>query len=158
MPRGGKYMTISKIIAVVAVVGFAALLPSPPALAQAKEPPACAAITFRPVPPGVADGESEAGMYKSRFGRINVKATVKGGMAQNYYVLVNDKKLADAGTLPASVASCAAQKKLPAPGKAVDACTGERFRVMIDRAGGKRYLALYALQGRTWQFCSGGAA
>jgi hypothetical protein len=125
--------------------------------AQAKEPPACAAITFRPVPAGMPDGQQEAGLYKSRFGRIVVAATVKGGQAQNYFVTVNNAKPAPAGTLPPSVAVCAAQKKLPAPGKTADVCQGDSFRVLIDRASGKRHVLLYAREGRNWQLCSAGA-
>jgi hypothetical protein len=137
----------------------AVVLLAPDALAQAKkEPPACAAITFRPVPPGAGDGETEAGMYKSRFGRINVKATVKGGQAQNYYVLVNDKKPGAATQLPPSVASCAQAKKLPAPGNPSEVCNGDSFKVLIDRAGDKRHVLLYARDGRNWRVCSAGVA
>ena len=138
---------------------FGLVLIAPDALAQAKkEPPSCAAITFRPVPPGVGDGEAEAGMYKSRFGRINVKATVKGGQAQNYYVTVNDKKPSAATQLPPSVASCAQAKKLPAPSNPSEVCNGDSFKVLIDRAGDKRHVLLYARDGRTWRVCSAGVA
>ena len=33
-------------------------------------------LTFRPVPPGLTDGEQDAGLYKSRFGKIALKAEV----------------------------------------------------------------------------------
>jgi len=153
-----KSLRLSILAAAAMAAGFAALQPASPALAQAKEPPACAAITFRPIPPGTGDGEQEAGMYKSRFGRIVVKGTVKGGQAEGYFVTVNNARPAAAATLPPSVAACAQTKKLPAPGAAASACAGDSFRVLIDRSAGKRYVLLYARQGRSWQMCSAGVA
>src|SRR5262249_28773835 len=98
-----------------------------------KEPPKCAAIAFRPVPSGMTDGEQDAGLYKSRFGKVEVRATVKQGEAQNYYVVVNGKPLSPlAGGVPKSAESCAQTKKMGAPGKATDACTGQRFTTVID--------------------------
>jgi hypothetical protein len=128
-----------------------------PAHAQKKEPPSCAAITFRPLPEGVTDGDQEAGLYKSRFGRVIVNGSVKGGRAETYFVTVNGKKLASAAA-PATAASCATTKKLPAPTGSMDACLGERFQVMIDRQGDKRYVALYTRTATGWKFCSGGTA
>jgi hypothetical protein len=143
--------------ALAGAAGLAVLVPAE-ALAQAKQPPACAAISFRPVPAGTGDGEQDAGLYKSRFGRIVVKATVKNGQAENYFVVVNNARPASAGELPPDVAACAREKKLPAPGGASAACTGDRFRVLIDRTGGKRYVLLYAYQARKWSLCSAGVA
>lgn len=142
----------------IAIVGLVSALGISPAWSQAKAPPSCAAISFRPVLPDATDGEHDAGVYKSRFGRIVVKSVVRGGRAENHYVTVNNNRPAAAGTLPASVASCAAEKKLPAPGQASDSCSGERFQVLINRAGDRRYILLYARQGSAWRLCSAGVA
>lgn len=143
-----------------AVIGFAALLLLPDtAFAQSKEPPSCSAITFRPLADGASDGEDEAGMYKSRFGRIVVNGSVKGGQAQNYYVTVNGSRpTAASGALPASVASCAQTKKLPAPGKPAEPCLGDRFQVLVSHADKKRHVLFYGRQGGKWQLCSAGTA
>jgi len=141
----------------LALAAAVTVMPAP-VLAQAKEPPACAAITFRPLTPDSGDGEHDAGVYKSRFGRIVVKGAVKGGRVENHFVTVNNSRPPAAGTLPASVAACAAQKKLPAPGRAVESCNGDRLQVLVNRAGDRRYVLLYARQGSQWQLCSAGAA
>jgi hypothetical protein len=52
--------------------------------APAKAAPACAAITFRPLPPGMSDGEQQAGMYKSRHGRLELRGEVKQGTPVDY--------------------------------------------------------------------------
>jgi hypothetical protein len=138
----------------------AVLLAGPAALAAAKEPPSCAKIEFRPVPSGQPDGEANAGMYRSRFGRIEVKATVKTGEPQDYFVVVDGKKPPAAGKLPPEVAACAAQKRLPAPGEAGkpgQACAGERFAVLVSHAGAQRLVLLYGRRGTQWQVCSAGA-
>jgi len=129
-----------------------------PAWSQTKEPPSCAAITFRPLVADTGDGEHDAGVYKSRFGRIVVKGLAKGGRVENHFVTVNNTRPPAAGTLPASVAACAAEKKLPAPGRAVEVCTGDRLQVLVNRAGDRRYVLLYARQGSGWQLCSAGMA
>src|SRR4051812_5535951 len=129
-----------------------------PASSQTKDPPSCSAISFRPLPDDVGDGEQDAGLYKSRFGRIVVKASVKGGKTQTYFVTVNNQKPTMTGGLPAGVATCAASKKLPAPGKPADVCLGERFQVLIDHSSDKRYVLLYARNSGKWQLCSAGLA
>ncbi|HXP31909.1 MAG TPA: hypothetical protein VN832_12520 [Stellaceae bacterium] len=130
------------------------------ALAAEREPPACAAIAFRPVPSGLTDGEQDAGLYKSRFGRIQVKATVKDGVAQRYFVQMNDKPLTAvaAQDLPKSVAGCAATKRLSEPAKPEDPCLGDRLTVLITHNGDKRYMLLYGHHSGTWHFCSAGIA
>jgi hypothetical protein len=138
-------------------VGLAALLPAP-AWSQDKKPPSCAAITFRPLPDDVGDGEQDAGLYRSRFGRIIVKGAVKGSRVETYFVTVNNAKPASAGNLPPGVAACAAAKKLPAPGKPADVCLGDRLQVLIDHSSDKRYILLYARNRGGWQLCSVGAA
>ena len=149
--RGGALLALG-------MVSFATLLQAPPAWSAAKEPPACASISFRPLPSGLTDGDQDAGLYKSRFGRIIVTGTVKGGQVEGYYVTVNNTRPPDAGTLPASVASCAAAKHLPAPGKPEASCVGDRLQVLIDHSGAKRYVLLYARQSGKWGLCSAGTA
>lgn len=135
-----------------------ALAAPTPAWAQAKEPPSCAAISFRPLTPDSGDGEHDAGVYKSRFGRIVVKGVARGGRVETHFVTVNNSRPAAAPNLPPSVAACAAEKKLPAPGRTVEACNGDRLQVLVNRAGDRRYVLLYARQGSQWQLCSAGAA
>jgi hypothetical protein len=145
--------------AAAAALGVIGLISSGPALAADKHPPACSAIAFRPVPSGLTDGVQDAGLYKSRFGRIEVKAAVKSGEAQNYYVEVNGKQLgAPNGALPQTVQACAKAKRLSAPAKADGACTGDRFTVLIDHSGQQRYILLYGHRGGTWHYCSAGIA
>lgn len=145
------------------VVGLA-LTPSAADAQAKKEPPSCAAISFRPLPPDTTDGEQDAGMYRSRFGRIVVKGRVKGGQAETYFVTVNNAApAAVSGSLPASVAECARAKRLPAPnpagmGRPAETCRGDRFQVLVHHADNKRYVLLYALQSGTWTLCSAGTA
>ncbi len=125
--------------------------------AGAKEPPACAALTFRPVPSGLSDGEVNAGLYKSRFGRIVVIASVKNGEAQTYYVEVNGKPpAAISGAVPKSVGDCAKAKRLGAVGTPPEHCLGDKLAVLVDHSGDRRYVLLYAHRGSDWQFCSAG--
>jgi hypothetical protein len=123
----------------------------------AKGPPTCAAISYRPLPAGAGDGEQQAGIYKSRFVTLVLRAEVKGGQASDYYVVAGDKRLADAGTVPEAVAHCAAAKKLPPPRSALTPCTGEGFRVLVAHSGRERLAALYARDGNSWHFCNAGA-
>jgi len=129
------------------------------ALATPKEPPACAAITFRPVPSGLSDGEQNAGLYKSRFGRIEVMATVKNGEPVEYYVDVNGKPPAKVeGSLPGSIGSCAKAKRLGPVSTPPEHCLGDKFAVLIDHTTDKRYVVLYAHRSGEWHFCSAGGA
>jgi len=122
-----------------------------------KAPPACAAIAFRPVPSGLTDGEQQAGMYKSRHARLELRAVVKQGEAVDYFVVAGGKHLAAApASLPETAAACAAAKKMPAPGTPASSCTGQRFTVVIAHTGNERLALLYALDGSTWRFCSAG--
>lgn len=152
------HRSLGRTLLALGATGFLAVLASPPAWSAGKEPPSCAAISFRPLPAGATDGDQEAGLYKSRFGRIIVTGTVKGGQVAGYYVTVNDKRPPDAGALPPSVAACAAAKHLPAPGKPEASCVGDRLQVLIDHSGAKRYVLLYARQSGKWGLCSAGAA
>jgi len=120
--------------------------------------PACARIFFRPVPSGMTDGEQDAGVYTSRFTHLELKASVKSGEAQDYYVSSHNNRLtALAGAVPAAAQNCAKEKRLPAPGKAAGACRGERFAVAIAHAGKQKIVLLYGLDGKEWRFCSAGA-
>lgn len=152
-------MRISPML-LTGAVALAALtaLPVAPSQAQQAKRKECQMITFRPIAAGMNDGQQDAGLYRSRYvGLVEVKGTVKGGQPQGYFVMVNNKRLDDA-QLPPAVASCAQSKKLPAPGKAVDACGGDKLSLLIDRENDKRYFVLYARQGSQWQVCNSGTA
>ena len=123
-----------------------------------KAPPACAAITFRPLPSGMTDGEQQAGMYKSRHARLALHAEVKQGEPVDYFVVAGGKRLAAGpASLPEAAASCAAAKKMPTPGTPASSCTGQRFTVVVAHAGNERLAMLYALDGSTWRFCTAGS-
>src|SRR4051794_19494241 len=93
--------------------------------APEKAPPACSAIIFRPLPPGMPDGEQQAGMYKSRHARVELRAEVKQGNPVEYYVTSGGKRVAAAsGNLPETAAKCATAKKLPKPETPAPSCTG----------------------------------
>lgn len=159
----GRHSLLSLALGSSLVVGLG-LTPSAAHAQAKKEPPSCAAISFRPLPPDTTDGELDAGMYRSRFGRIVVKGRVKGGQVETYFVTVNNTApAAVSGNLPASVAECARAKRLPAPnlagiGKTAETCRGDRFQVLVNHADNKRYVLLYALQAGTWSLCSAGTA
>lgn len=122
-----------------------------------KAPPVCAAITFRPLPSGMTDGEQQAGLYKSRHARLALHAQVKQGEPVDYFVVAGGKRLAAGPTsLPEAAASCAAAKKMPAPGAATTHCTGQRFTVVVAHTGNERLAMLYGLDGATWRFCTAG--
>jgi len=123
-----------------------------------KAPPACAAITFRPLPSGMTDGEQQAGMYKSRHARLALHAEVKQGEPVDYFVVAGGKRLAAGpASLPEAAASCAAAKKMPAPGTPASSCTGQRFTVVVAHAGNERLAMLYTLDGSAWRFCTAGS-
>ena len=145
-------------IGAAAAIGLAALGSAGAFAAAAdKGPPACAKILFRPLPAGQNDGEQEAGIYTSRFSHLELKGTVKSGEAQDYYLTARNKKLTPLTTIPAAAVNCAKDKKMPAPGKASDSCTGQRLATVIAHSGKDKVALLYALQGRDWQFCNAGA-
>lgn len=124
--------------------------------AAGETPPSCGAVNFRPVSGTPPDGTLDAGLYKSRFGKIVLRAEISGGQARNYYVELNGKRPEPLkGALPASVNKCLNAKhvKTPPP-SAGESCTGQRFRVVLDRTAKQKYLMLFGLQGDTWQLCS----
>jgi len=105
----------------------------------------------------MTDGEHEAGMYKSRHGRLELYGQVKQGAAVDYYVLAGGKRVAAAaGNLPEAAVSCAAAKKMPKPESPASSCAGQRFRVLIAHAGDQRLAMLYGEDGGSWHFCSAG--
>jgi len=142
-------------------IGLAFALAAFPAAAATKASdraaPACSAINFRPLPPGMPDGEQQAGMYKSRHGRLELRAQVKQGKPSDYYVTSAGKPIAAAASsLPEAAATCAAAKKMPKPETPASSCTGQRFRVVVAHAGDQRLALLYAEDGGSWHFCSAG--
>jgi hypothetical protein len=124
--------------------------------ATAVTPPNCSAIAFRPILARTGDGEQDAGLYKSRYGRIEVKAMVKGGAPQNYFVEINGKPLNSATDLPGTIALCAKAKRLPAPGAADPGCIGDQLQVLNVHSADDRYVLLYAHRAGAWHFCSAG--
>ena len=147
-------------IAVVTGLVFALTALSAPAATKApgKAPPACAAITFRPLPPGMSDGEQEAGMYRSRNGRLELRAEVKQGTPSDYFVTTGGKRIAAApSSLPEAAASCAALKKMPKPEAPASSCIGQHFKVVVAHAGEQRLALLYAQDASAWHFCSAGS-
>jgi len=150
------------VIAVGAVLAIALGLAAPPAWAAAKpaagkSAPSCAALAFRPVPAGASDGELTAGMYRSRFARLELRASVQNGAPANYYVVAGGTRLAAAQGLPEAATNCATLKKMPKPQAAADSCTGDRFTMVVAHADDKRYALLYAANGNNWRFCNAGA-
>ena len=152
-------MRATRLLCAMAL-GAAALLGEVGGAAAAdKQPPSCAAVTFRPVPAGTSDGEQDAGLYRSRFGRIEVKATVRNGKAVNYFVAVNGERPPPvAGAVPKNIESCARLKRLGPVGAPPKACIGDRLAVLIGHSGEQRYVLLYAHRNGEWRFCSAGKA
>lgn len=149
-----RKLELAMAAALMALVAVAA------AAAEQREPPSCAAIAFRPVPSGLNDGVQDAGLYKSRFGRIELKANVKGGSPQSYFVEINGKALTavPAADLPKVAANCAQVKRMSAPGKPLDPCSGDRLTVLITHSNDKRYFLLYGHASGAWHYCGGGTA
>jgi hypothetical protein len=141
---------------VAAVLGLAALGAAPSAEA-ADGPPACAKIVFRALPSGQNDGEQEAGVYHSRFTHLELKAEVKSGEPQNYYVTAHNKKLdALSGAIPADAVNCAKAKKLPAPASAAASCVGDHFATVISHSGKQKVVLLYSINAKASAYCSAG--
>ena len=139
-------------------LALTALATAAAAKGPGKAPPACSAINFHSLAVGMTDGDHEAGMYKSRFGRLELHGEVKQGAAVDYFVAADGKRVAAAsGNLPEPAASCAAAKKMPKPEAAASSCTGEHFRVVVAHAGDQRFALLYGQDGGNWHFCSAGS-
>ena len=139
------------------LVALALCAAMPAGAAPAKEPPNCAAIAFRPVLSRTSDGLQDAGLYKSRFGRIELKANVKNGVADRYFVQINGKALATASRpLPPALNACAQAKRLPLPATPEAVCTGDQLTVLIEHSGESRFVLLYVHRAAAWHFCSVG--
>lgn len=126
---------------------------------KGKTPPACGAISFRAAPAGLPDGEHDAGMYKSRFGLVELRVVIRGGLAVDHYMQMNGQRLpALSGGVPKGTDSCLKSKHVAVPAKTQsDGCTGTRFRVVLDRSGNRKVAMLFGLHGSEWQFCSASA-
>jgi len=150
---GARALSAIGAIILLAICGLAVASAD---AAEGKQPPACAAISFRPIVGTPPDGETDAGLYKSRFVKIELKATVKAGLPQTYYMLINGKRPdALAGGVPKGSDGCLKSKHVAVPVKTQGAtCTGNRFRVVISRSGNDKVAMLFGLQGNDWQFCS----
>ena len=148
-------MSTKPVLGAVLAVAMLLLEPVSVRAATQSQPPNCAAIAFRPILSRSGDGEQDAGLYKSRFGRIEVKALVKDGATEKYFVEINGKELAPGtAALPASVVACAAAKRLSAPGTPEPDCTGDQVTVLIDHGAEARYVLLYVHRAGAWRFCS----
>jgi hypothetical protein len=122
-----------------------------------KAAPACGALRFRPLPSGMSDGEQQAGMYRSRFARVELRAEVKQGEPVDYFVTSGGKRLAASpASLPDTALNCTSAKKMPMPGTPASPCTGQSFTVVLAHSGEQRLALLYAQDGSTWRFCSAG--
>jgi hypothetical protein len=145
------------IIAIGSAFAFAAFPAEAATKAPGKAAPVCSAISFRPLPPGMPDGEQQAGMYKSRHGRLELRAEVKQGNPVDYYVTSAGKRVAAAASsLPEAATACAAAKKMPKPDTPASSCTGQRFTVVVAHSGDQRLALLYGQDGGSWHFCSAG--
>lgn len=144
-------------VAIGTAMVFVAVTAAAATKAPGKAPPSCGAITFRPLPPGMPDGEQQAGLYKSRHARLELRADVKQGNPVDYHVTAGGKRLAAiSGSPPEAAVSCAVKKKMPKPEAPAASCTGQRFTVVVAHAGEQRLALLYAQDGSTWRFCSAG--
>jgi hypothetical protein len=86
-----------------------------------------------------------------------VRAEVKQGEPVDYFVTSGGKRVAAApASLPEPATSCAAAKKMPAPGTPAAPCTGQSFTVVLAHNGDQRLALLYAQDGSAWRFCSAG--
>ncbi|KAF0140535.1 MAG: hypothetical protein FD153_776 [Rhodospirillaceae bacterium] len=121
-----------------------------------KEPPACAAISFRPLVMGMADGIHEAGLYRSRFTRMELLADVKDGLPRAYFLHINGQRLESvAAPIPREAEGCLKSKHVRVPViKQEDACTGNRFRAVIHNGVKQKLAMLFSLQGNEWHLCS----
>ena len=152
--------TLGAVVGIGLVLASFASLAAPkthPKPATGKAAPACAALVFQPLPSGTSDGEQVAGVYKSRFARLELNGTVQNGAPLNYYLSANGKRISGGAQVSQAAADCAASKKMPKPGASQSSCTGEKFTAVLAHAGDKRVALLYALNGGTWKFCDAGA-
>ena len=144
--------------AFAAAVACAVILAAAPALAAAKEPPACAAVSFRPLVNTANDGEMTAGHYKSRFAAIDVMARIQGGQA-SYHLRVNGQPVQPVNDIPKPIYSCLNSKHVKTPPQSIGGtCTGSRFRVVATGPTKQKLFLLFGLQGDDWKLCEAGTA
>ncbi len=143
---------VSGVFAAVVMMGMAL----PASSLQAKEPAACQAISFRPIPPGSPDGVQDAGEMATKAGRIEIKANVQGGAAKNYFMTLKGVTIDGGGAGPKISDACLKTKNVALPYKSqtAGACTGERFRVVIERRDDKHIAQFFGLHGDAWEHCS----
>lgn len=145
-------------IAAAAALSLAALAAALPASAADKKPPACGAVSFRPLANVANDGEMTAGHYKSRFATIDVMGKVQGGQ-DSYSLRVNGQPLKPVTEIPKSSYPCLKSKHIATPPQPIaGACKGTRLRVAIDSTAKQKLYMLYALQGDDWKLCEAGTA
>jgi hypothetical protein len=129
-----------------------------PAQAADKKPPACAAVSFRPLVNTANDGEMTAGHYKSRFATIDVMGKVQGGQ-DSYALRVNNQPVKPVGDIPKASYGCLNSKHVKTPPQAIaGTCKGSRLRVVVDSAAKQKLFMLFALQGDDWKLCEAGTA
>lgn len=140
-------------VCAAALVAGAALLASP---AQAKPPAACQAISFRPIAAGTPDGVQDAGLKPTRSGKVEIKAEVLGGAAKNYFMTLKGARVDGGDKGPKVSDACLKAKHVALPYKMqpAGACTGERFRVVIEAQGAKKVAQFFGLHGSAWEHCS----
>ncbi len=150
-------MQTAVMVGIVLALGLAVPRAEAATKAPSSPAPACSAISFRPLPPGMPDGERQAGVHKSRHGRLELHGEVKQGNPVDYYVTSAGKRVAAAPpSLPEAAVTCAASKKMPKPENPSASCTGQRFKVVVAHAADQRLALLYAQDGSSWRFCSAG--
>lgn len=141
-----------------AALCFGLITAALPAFAADKKPPACAAISFRPLANIANDGEMTTGHYKSRFATIDVLGKVQGGQ-DSYALRVNNQPVKAVGDIPKSSYGCLNSKHVKTPPQPVaGACKGSRLRVVVDSAAKQKLFMLFALQGDDWKLCEAGTA
>jgi hypothetical protein len=151
---------LERVAILAAAVAVAAAMAGPAAAQKAegrKQPPACAGITFRPLNPGMPDGEHMAGMYNSRFGRLELMGRVQAGQPQSYNLLVKGKSLQPiAGEIPKTTHACLKSKNVKVPFERSDNCVGPRYRVVVDSSGKQKLFMLFTIKGEEWALCQAG--
>lgn len=141
----------------IVAAALACTVMAAPALAADKQPPACAAVSFRPLANTANDGEMTAGHYKSRFATIDVLARVEGGK-DSYHLRVNDQPVKPVSDIPKASFGCLNSKHVKTPPQTIAACAGSRLRVVVDSATKQKLFMLFALQGDDWKLCEAGTA
>ncbi|MEI8396020.1 MAG: hypothetical protein WCF85_14880 [Rhodospirillaceae bacterium] len=146
---------ISSAIGAIVLLAVGGLAIASADAAEGKERAACQQISFRQLVPGAPDGDQEAGMSHGR--KVVIMATVKGGSAQNYFMMLNGKRPDALSTgVPKGAEGCLKSKVHTFPVKSQSgSCNGSRIRVVIYRSGNEKTAMLFGLQGNDWLYCGG---